>query len=376
MDVPLNEFEESGLNVPGHLYLQFGSPGPGLLKKVATMMKTGMNLYQERHRHEEALQYGCLSGNGLLRLELAKFLTRQYGQVVERDDIFITNGATGGLDSLMKHFFTRDHVIFVENPTYQTFARHVVNDDQMRVVPIAMRDDGADMEELEKSLESLPPVNLTSRRPFRAAMYVIAIHHNPTGICYSPEKCRKLVKLARKYEMLVICDDVYNVLNYVTDPVDPDKFKFAPQRLFAYDNKQDSDYKGHIVANGSFSKFAGPGLRLGWYELPKRLFVHLEDSYFIESASGMMSYSSTIMTDVLSSGMMDEHVQIVRKQFKVRMEKSISIIQSSVSKYGVKCSQPSGGCFLWVEMPEEVTAEMVFPVAQNKEHVSFIKGEL
>lgn len=76
-------------------------------------------------------------------------------------------------------------------------------------------------------------------------------------------------------------------------------------------------YQGNIVGNGSFSKFAAPGLRMGWYELPARLFPLLEDSYFIESASGMGSYTTTIMSDVLESGLMDDHVQIVRKQFKV-----------------------------------------------------------
>ena len=58
------------------------------------------------------------------------------------------------------------------------------------------------------------------------------------------EKCKKLVDLARKYDLLVISDDVYNILNYDVNPSNPDEFLPAPKRLFAYDIKNDPDYKG------------------------------------------------------------------------------------------------------------------------------------
>ncbi len=45
----------------------------------------------------------------------------------------------------------------------------------------------------------------------------------------SIDRCREVIKLARKYNLLVLCDDVYNLLHF------PDKT--APQRLFTYDDK-------------------------------------------------------------------------------------------------------------------------------------------
>ena len=46
-------------------------------------------------------------------------------------------------------------------------------------------------------------------------------------------RCKRVVELAREYDLLVVCDDVYNCLYF------PDSFKngHPPQRLFAYDNK-------------------------------------------------------------------------------------------------------------------------------------------
>ena len=60
------------------------------------------------------------------------------------------------------------------------------------------------------------------------------------------EKCKRLVEIARSYDLLVISDDVYNVLNYETDETDPEKFLPSPRRLFAYDEKSDDDFKGDI----------------------------------------------------------------------------------------------------------------------------------
>ncbi len=85
------------------------------------------------------------------------------------------------------------------------------------------------------------------------------------------ERCQRLVELARKHDCLVLSDDVYNPLSWVPNGANG-SFGDPPLRLFKYDKKTDPDYDGgHVVATGSFSKFMGPGLRLGWLEAPIRI---------------------------------------------------------------------------------------------------------
>ena len=80
------------------------------------------------------------------------------------------------------------------------------------------------------------------------------------------ERCERLLQLARKHQLLVANDEVYNFLNWNEKRQDP------PQRLYAYDKKSDSNYnQGHVVSMGSFSKFLSPGLRVGWLEAPERI---------------------------------------------------------------------------------------------------------
>ena len=49
---------------------------------------------------------------------------------------------------------------------------------------------------------------------FWAMFYTVPTFHNPTGSLLSAEKSKRLVAIARKYDVLIFCDDVYNLLHY------------------------------------------------------------------------------------------------------------------------------------------------------------------
>lgn len=35
--------------------------------------------------------------------------------------------------------------------------------------------------------------------------------------------------------------------------------------------RNDDDFKGNVLSNGTFSKILAPGIRLGWIEAPERI---------------------------------------------------------------------------------------------------------
>jgi DNA-binding transcriptional MocR family regulator len=78
------------------------------------------------------------------------------------------------------------------------------------------------------------------------------------------DRCEALIKLARRLEMLVFCDDVYNLLAHRTEPK-------PSRRLFALDRPGAIQFGGHVISNGSFSKILAPGVRVGWLEVPPRI---------------------------------------------------------------------------------------------------------
>lgn len=132
----------------------------------------------------------------------------------------------------------------------------------------------------------------------------------------SVEKCEKLVALARKHNVLVIADDIYNLLTYKGDN---DSFSKSPPCLFTYDRKSDAGYAGgHVISNGTFSKIAAPGLRVGWMEAPRRVIDHINATGYIPiSGGGMSYYVSRVFAGVLESGALDRHVNGLQHKHKV-----------------------------------------------------------
>ena len=176
----------------------------------------------------------------------------------------VTAGATHGLSLLSSVAFSPGDTVFVENPAYY-LAMNVLKTSGLQIVPgtlkardcnflsseVPMDDQGVIVEQLERLFAehlSKPSRPLTDKKPFSAMFYSMTVFHNPTGINLSPsnlsftppsfslppslhsDRCGRVIALARKFNVLVMCDDVYNLLWFP-------QADGSPKRLFAYDNK-------------------------------------------------------------------------------------------------------------------------------------------
>lgn len=86
---------------------------------------------------------------------------------------------------------------------------------------------------------------------------------------------QELTSLAREYDACIICDDVYDQLQWPANKdADQSSIKHAQMpRLVDVDRimaggsgREGADGFGNVVSNGTFSKIAGPGCRTGWAE--------------------------------------------------------------------------------------------------------------
>ena len=173
---------------------------------------------------------------------MSSFLKVEYqSDNIESSNLFLTSGATHGLHLLSTTLLDlKNAVAFVENPTY-FLALDVLSDDLgMKIVPFEQ-----DLLKLEQSIVDNRPNDLVSEK-YWGIFYLIPTFHNPTGTVMSESKMSKIVELATKYQMLIICDDVYNLLYYDNQGV--------PSRMA-------ERYKssGNVISNCTFSKIYCPG---------------------------------------------------------------------------------------------------------------------
>lgn len=271
-NVYTKEFINLSVGAPGQwrsfgflvLKLKIFLPGPDLLETCCQLFKdaTDERMEYERKNNSFLFQYGPVIGLSDFREQMALFLTKNYSSPVNEDNLVLTSGASHGLHLILTMFLHPKALIIVDEVTYMIALANIGNFPELRIVSCPLQGDGPDMDRFEEIVNKFPVEGSSEGNRFHAMYYTIPVHHNPTGICFSQEKCRKLIDLSRKHNFLIACDDVYNLLGYEEGDRIP--------RMFELDNPSDQDYRGGtVISNGSFSKILSPGVRVGWMECPK-----------------------------------------------------------------------------------------------------------
>lgn len=124
--------------------------------------------------------------------------------------------------------------------------------------------------------------------------------------------CEELVSLGQEHDFLIVCDDVYNLLTYNAEQ--------PPKRLLAYDLESNS--RGNVISNGSFTKIMSPGVRVGWMECPARIVDAFHQSGILKSGGAANNYSAGIVENLIRLGLTQKHLKKYQVELKVRRLKT------------------------------------------------------
>ena len=274
-----------------------GWPNPALLP-VELLKEAADAVLSDTSIAHPGLLYGPDEGYEPFREAVAAWLNDFFRpeRPIEPARICINGGASQSLGSLLNVYtdpeYTRN-VWFVA-PAYM-LAFRIFEDagfaGKMRAVPedeeginIAyLRRELQKSEDKAKSRGNTTPLYKPDRKRakvYKHVIYCVRTFSNPSSRTMTLGRRQELVRLAREFDVLVTCDDVYDFLQW---PVATDhqvggsgtkilKTAHVP-RLVDVDRtldggagRQDADGFGNVCSNGTFSKLAGPGLRCGWIE--------------------------------------------------------------------------------------------------------------
>lgn len=204
--------------------------------------------------------------------------------------------------------------------------------------------------------------------------------------------CRKqLVELARRFDALIITDDVYDFLQWPIDPRTSASFssKAILPRLVDVDRQlgpyaADPHNFGNAVSNGSFSKIVAPGCRSGWAEASEKFVYGLSQTGSSRSGGAPSQLTSTFISEMLQNGALEKHISTVlqpayQKRYTIMMraiQQYLVPLGISVSKISLEGEDLFGGYFIWFDLPEGMVAEVVAAKAQEKENLIVAHGNL
>ena len=293
-----------------------------------------------------ALQYGQTEGWLPLRQHIADRLAAKNAIVTDPENIILTAGSQQGLDYIGKLFLNPGDVVVMESPSYLG-AINAFNAYEPNFVEVPTDDGGMIMEELDRILTETENVKL---------IYVIPDFQNPSGRTWSLERRKKFMEIIKKHGIPAIEDNPYGDLRF--------KGEYQPALKIMDDD-------GLIIYMGTFSKILAPGYRVAWICANDTIVGKVN---LIAQAAALQTstISALVISKYLDMFDVDEHVEKIREVYKHRCELMINTMRECFPPEA-RFTDPDGGLFTWVELPETINTRELASKALEKK-VAFVPG--
>ncbi len=297
----------------------------------------------------QALQYAGGQGTEELRQQICEVMAAEGITDAVPENVVITAGSQSAQDVAAKVFCNPGDVILVEDPTYvgalNTFEAY-----QVDARAVLMDEDGLIPEELERRI-----AEITAEGKSIKMLYTIPSFNNPSGITLATGRRQRIADICKAHKILILEDNPYGLLRF-------DDEVFRPLRA---DNPYD------VIYTGSFSKIFGPGLRIGWALVPE----HLQRKFYLATEAVILCPPT--LNQMLLSAYFREYdwraqIDTYRALYKERCRTMLEALEEYMPD-GVSWTEPAGGFFVWITLPESVNT---YPLLQKaiEAGVVFIPG--
>lgn len=294
------------------------------------------------------LQYGPSEGLPQLREYISQWI-KSYEQInVTADNIILTSGSTQGMDLAGKTLLNPGDIVIVCLPTYFVSA-FTIYGAQVEGIPLDKY--GMQMELLEKKLISLNTKNRTVK-----LVYVQPNFQNPSGVTLTLERRKQIIKLADKYNFLVVEDNPYGDLVYEGESIPP---------LKALDKTE------RVIYLRSFSKVFSPGIRLAWAAGEENIIRKMVIAkQYVDACSNTLS--QYILFEFCKQGYLESQIKKNISFYKAKRD----LMLKALDKYfpeEVHWNRPVGGFFVFITLPHYMDAEEILHQA-IEQNVAFVAG--
>lgn len=297
----------------------------------------------------KALQYSTTEGDTLLRKMLVEKHNRE-GLNLTADNIIITTGSQQALDLIGRIFIDTGDYVLCGLPSYlgglNAFTAYGA-----KLKGITLDEKGMKPDELEETIMNLRELDRNIK-----FLYIIPDFQNPAGITLPEERRIRIIEIAEKYDLLIIEDSPYRDV----------RFSGESQRLM-----YQLDTSGRVLTLCTFSKIFAPGFRVGWIIgnplLLDRIVMAKQTADLCTSA-----FVQKIIARYLEKGLLEKNLKKTIALYSERRNYMIECFRKYMPA-GVTWTEPEGGLFLFVTLPQGIDTDSIFKKAIER-NVAFVAG--
>ena len=335
----IRQFDQAISEIPGVLRLTLGEPDfttPNHIKEAA---KKAIDQNQS--------YYTGMSGLIALRQAASDFVREKYQlDYNPENEILVTIGATEALSATLTAILEKGDKVLLPAPAYPGY-EPIVNLVGAEIVEIDTTENGFVL-----TPEMLEAAILEQGDKLKAV--ILNYPANPTGITYSREQLEALAAILRKYEIFVVCDEVYSELTYTGE---------------AHVSLGNMLRDQAIIINGLSKSHAMTGWRLGLIFAPASFTAQLIKShqYLVTAANTMAQHAAV---EALTAGKND--AEPMKKEYLQRRD----YIIEKMTALGFEIIKPDGAFYIFAKIPAGYNQDsfaFLKDFAQKKA-VAFIPG--
>lgn len=297
----------------------------------------------------DSLQYGTTEGDALLRRMLVERHNRE-GLNIGTENLIITTASQQALDLIAKVFLDKGDYVICGLPSYlgglNAFTLYGA-----RMEGIPLDEDGMKTDVLEESI-----IRIKRNGGKIKFIYVIPDFQNPSGITLSEERRIEIIRIAEKYDLLIVEDSPYREIRFEGKPI-----KLMNQ----------IDTSGRVITLCTFSKIFAPGFRVGWVighpVILDKLVMAKQTADLCTS-----SFVQKILARYMQKGLLEGNLKKTIDLYRERRDHMISCFRKYMPE-GITWTEPHGGLFLFVTLPVHLDADKILIKAIEK-NVAFVSG--
>jgi len=311
VDAKAKALKESGVKV---INLSAGEPDfdtPDYIKKAAKKaLDDGMTKY--------VTTPGLLS----LRKAICERLKIDYGFNYTPEEVLVTTGAKQAIFNFLLAVVNKGDEVLILSPYWVSYPAMVeIVEGIPKIIPSSIEKNfEPDISEIEK--------NITSK----TVGIIINSPSNPTGLIYSDDFLKGIAELAKKYDLWVLSDDIYDKL----------RFDFKPPKniLSVAPELRDRVF----MVNGVSKTYAMTGWRIGWLIGPKEI-IKVCSNIQGQSTSHATSFAQKAAEIALTSP--QDEVERMCKIFAKRAQLLSQILKEIP---GIEFIPPQGAFYLFAKV--------------------------
>ncbi len=289
--------------------------------------------------------YTAFRGDPELRAEVVKFYKDEYGVEISDEEVYVvTSGNMGMYIALFTCINPGDEVL-VPDPCFPVYAEQL-RFCRAKAVPVPT---------YEEERFRFNPERAEKYVTENTKALIINTPCNPTGACMNLEDMKAIAEFAKKYDLLVIADDIYSSMSF--------QETFVP--IISIPGMKERT----ITVNSVSKNFVMTGFRLGWNIAP----AHLVDA--MRKTNDMMVFTAPAPSQratIYALAHRNELMTPIMEEFKDRVFKTAERI-NSIRHLSVL--PPMGTFYLFINIKETgLTSDAFVYKVLEEAHVLVMSG--